>query len=316
MLKAKILDSFFKKENNRLKDLYSLGVEITKKEDPQTKKNKNEPVNKNGFNFALNIGGFTIGKRQKILITAFLVTIGFIFVTQTINVVFKRYYTILILALITYVLSIWSLWQGMTKTKAVMIMILPFFYCLAVPAFYFLFPIRWLTRLPMAVFFGLSFYWLLLSQNVFNVASERAIPLYRAASTVNFVYTIFSSVLLISIIYSLNLPFYLNALLVVLVTFPLTLQNLWSITMEKVDLTMLIYASITSLLLGEMAIALSFWNSAPLVISLYINALNYAILGILNEYQRDRLNKKALWEYVQVGGILFSAIFIITTFFN
>jgi hypothetical protein len=298
----------FKKNKPQVKDLYSLGVDISKKNELKSKKNAQK--------MSFNIFQFSLAKRQKILITAFLVFIGFIFITQTVNIVFRRYYTIFILGMVTYILSLWALWQGMTRIKAVMLMILPFLYCIAVPSFYFLFPVRWLTRLPMAIFFGLSFYWLLLSQNVFNVASERAIPLYRAASTVNFVYTIFTAVLLISIVYSINLPFYLNILLVVLIIFPLTLQNLWSITMEKVDLTMLIYAAITSLLVGEMAVALSFWNSAPLVISLYLSSLNYAILGILNEYQRDRLNKRALWEYIQVGGILFLIIFIITTFFS
>ncbi len=130
---------FFKKKNNTIRDLYSLGVDITeqrshvgKKDELRTKK-VSKQTSPNIFSH------FSLAKRQKILITSFLVFFGFIFITQTANIVFKRYYTIFILASITYILSIWSLWQGMTRVKAIMLMILPFLYCIAVHHFTFCF---------------------------------------------------------------------------------------------------------------------------------------------------------------------------------
>lgn len=258
-----------------------------------------------------------LSKRQKIIITAILVTLGFILITQPVNILFRRYYLVILLGVVTYLLTLISLWKGMTKTKAILLFILPVFYCSSFLGFYFLFKsIRWLTRLPAALFFGISFYWLILSQNILNVASDRAIPLYRAASTANFIYTIFSFVLVVSIIFSLNLHFYWNGLLVAIFSLPLSIQSLWAIKMEKLDAQILVYSFIISLILGESAVALSFWPQAPLINALYINSISYIFLGILSEYLRDKLKKKVILEYAQIGGGLIIIIFLLTSFFN
>lgn len=258
-----------------------------------------------------------LSKRQKIVVTSMLVALGFILITQPVNILFKRYYLVAILGFLTYILTLISLWKGMTVTKAILLLILPVFYVIAFPGFYFLFKyVRWLTRLPVAVFFGISFYWLILSQNILNVASDRAIPLYRAASTANFVFTIFSFILIVSIIFSLNLQFYWNGLIVAIMSFPLSLQSLWLVKMEKVDSRIIIYSIIVSLILGESAVALSFWPQSPLVNALLLNSINYIFLGILLEYLRDRLKKKVIIEYAQIGGGLMLLIFLLTNFFS
>lgn len=256
-------------------------------------------------------------KRQKIVLTSIILTLGFILITQPVNVLFKRYYLVALFGFVAYVLTLFSLWKGMTFRKAILLMILPVFYVIAFTGFYFLFKyVRWLTRLPAALFFGISFYWLILSQNILNVASDRAIPLYRAASTANFIYTVFSSILVVSIIFSLNLSFYWNGLAVALVTFPLSLQSLWSLKMEKLDPQLVVYSFVISLILGESAIALSFWPQSPLINSLLLNSINYIFLGIMSEYLRDRLKKRVILEYSQIGGGLMLIILILTIFFN
>lgn len=258
-----------------------------------------------------------LNKRQKIVFSSIIIALGFIMITQPVNVLFKRYYLAAVLGAIAYILILVSLWKGMTKTKAVLLLILPVSYVITFPAFYFLFKyVRWLTRLPAALFFGLSLYWLILSQNILNVASDRAIPLYRAASTANFVYTIFTLILVVSIVFSLNLPFYWNGLIIAVVSFPLSLQSLWSIKMEKLDAQIIVYSFVISLILGESALALSFWPQASLVSALYVNSIYYVFLGILSEYLRDRLRKKVILEYSQIGGGLMLIIFFLTNFFN
>lgn len=258
-----------------------------------------------------------LNKRQKIVLSVIIIALGFILVTQPVNVLFRRYYLVAVLGALAYVLILISLWKGMTKTKAVLLLILPVFYIMAFPGFYFLFKyVRWLTRLPAALFFGLSLYWLILSQNILNVASDRAIPLYRAASTANFVYTIFSLILIVSIVFSLNLPFYLNGLIVAVVSFPLSLQSLWSIKMEKLDSQIVVYSFVISLILGESALALSFWPQASLLSALYVSSIYYIFLGVLSEYLRDRLRKKVILEYSQIGAGLMLIIFLLTNFFN
>jgi hypothetical protein len=68
--------------------------------------------------------------------------------------------------------------------------------------------------------------------------------------------------------------------------------------------------------LGESAVALSFWPQSPLVNALLLNSINYIFLGILSEYLRDRLKKKVILEYAQIGGGIMTLIILLTYFFN
>jgi hypothetical protein len=258
-----------------------------------------------------------LSKRQKIIVTTFIISIGFLIVTHQNTVLFRKYHYVAILALISYLLCIWSMLKGMTKTKAILVFILPIYYIVAMIGFYFLFQqIRWLTRIPVALFFGASFYWLLLSQNVFHVASDRAIPLYRAATTANFVYSIFTLILIHSIIFSFNLPFYWNGVLIFGVSLPIIIQSLWAVKIGPLTSHIAVYSAVISLILAEAGIALSFWSASPLVLSLFLNSISYALVGIVLDLLKERTNKRVILEYSSVGGILFSIIFFITTLFT
>ncbi|MBI2022014.1 hypothetical protein HYS93_04030 [Candidatus Daviesbacteria bacterium] len=255
-----------------------------------------------------------LNKRQRIIISCFLITLGFMLTSQTANVVYKRYYLIILLGIVTYILSIWALREGMTKLKAIIVLILPTLYCLSFTAFYFLFrEIRWLTRLPAGLFLALSFYLLLLSQNVFNVAAIRSIPLYRAAISTSFIFTIATAIFSFSVIFTFNLPFYLNGLLIAIISFPLFLQILWDVGMEKLDSRIVVYSLVMSLVIGEFAIALSFWSVIPIVRSLLLAPIMYALMGIIDEMMRAKLNRSTILEYSGVGLGLFLFVVIITS---
>ena len=258
-----------------------------------------------------------LSKRQKIILTTIIVSIAFLFTTQQNVVLFRKYHYIASLGILTYILCFWSMLKGMNKTKAVMVLILPLFYVLSIVGFYFLFQqVRWLTRIPVMIFFGLSFYCLVLAQNVFHVASDRAIPLYRAATTANFVYTILTLILLHNIIFSFNLPFYWNGVLIFVLSLPLVMQSLWAIKIENLTSHIVVYAAVISLIMAEAGMTLSFWSASPLVLSLFVNSISYALLGIVLELLKDRANKRTVIEYAGVGGILFCVIFFITTLFS
>lgn len=242
-------------------------------------------------------------KRKKIIASAVILTLGLLLI-QTVNIFFLGFRFLIALSAVAFLLSLWSLWEGMTKEKAVVLLILPTLFTLAVGSFYFLLPLRWLTRLPVAMVFGLSFYALLLSQNVFNVSSSRTIPLYRAASTVAFLFTLITAFFTYNVIFALELPFILNGLLVALISLPLILQILWSIDMERVSFPIIIYSLILSLIIGECAVALSFWPVAPTIWSLTLASQTYVLLGIITEFFKDRLNKRVVIEYLGVGGIV------------
>lgn len=277
-------------------------------------------LNLNKLGSSLNKLSISLNKRQKIIVTSITITFGLLSGLLTTRLVIDltlRFWFILGLGVLAYVLSLWSLWEGINRIKAMILLILPVFYTMAVASFYYVLPIRWFTRLPVALFFGLSFYLLLLAQNVFNVASIRTIPLYRAASTAGFVLTVFSALCLFSVIEALNLPYYWNGVGVAVISFPLILQILWSTKMEDF-ISPVIFAQslILSLLLGELALALSFLptqaNIRSFAIASVLTSAMYVLVGITTHHLRERLGRREVWEYLGYGSVVWVITFIVT----
>jgi hypothetical protein len=245
----------------------------------------------------------SFSKRQKIIASTLVLTFVLVLSTQAVNFIFLRNQLIIVLVIMAYLLSLWSLWEGMTKLKAIILMILPTMFTLAAVSFYYLLPVRWLTRLPMALIFGTSFYGILLSQNVFNVAAVKTIPLYRAASTASFLFTLITGFLLFNVLLTFNLPFYLNGVVAFLITFPLCLQVFWSLDMENISSSILIYSVILSLLVGELALTLSFWPVVPTIWALLLSTSIYILLGLVTDSIKSRLTNRLVYEYIGVGGV-------------
>lgn len=255
---------------------------------------------------------FKLNKRQKIVIASAVLTIGLLS-TQLVNFDL-RFRFITGLGILSYFLSLWALWEGLNRTKAVILMILPAFFTLAVASFYFLLPVRWLTRLPVAFAFGLFFYLLLLAQNVFNVAAIRTIPLYRAASTASFLFTLLSAFFIYNVIYAFNLFFFWNGLAVTLISFPLILQVLWSIDMEdNLQASIVFQSAILSLILGEFALTFSFWPMATTIWSLSLASAMYVLVGLTTQLLRGKLTKRVVWEYIGLGIIVLLVGFLTTS---
>lgn len=253
-----------------------------------------------------------LNKRQKIVITSFLLTIGLLS-TQLVNFDL-RFRFLGGLAVMAYILSLWSLQEGINMTKAFILMVLPTLFAVAVASFYFLLPVRWLTRLPVAVLFGLTFYLLLLAQNVFNVASLRTIPLYRAASTASFLFTLLAAFFIYHVIFAFNLLFVWNGVVVFLVSFPLILQVLWTIAMEdRLSGGVVIQSFILSLVLGEIALSFSFWPSAATIWALSLSSAMYVLLGLTTQFLRGKLNRRVGWEYIGIGVLMLIISFFTTT---
>lgn len=239
-----------------------------------------------------------ITKRQKIIIVSVLLSFGLL--GSTFIPYYLRYWYITGLAALSYLLSLWSLWVGISKLKAVVLMILPTFFTLAVTGFYFLL-VSDISRVGAAVVFGLIFYTLLLSQNVFNVSSLRTIPLYRAASTTVYVLTVITVFLLLNVIFSLEMLFIWNGLWTFLISFPMILQVLWSIEMEKVDSVIIVYSFLLSLVTSEVAIGYSFWPTSGVIKALVVTLILSVVLGISTHTLRDRLKKGEIWLYIGWG---------------
>lgn len=251
-----------------------------------------------------------IRKRQKIIIASAILSLGLLS-TQLVPF-YLTYRFIAGLAVLAFILSVFALWEGLNKLKVIVLMILPTLFTLAVASYYFLLPIRWLSRLSVATLFGLTFYTLLLSQNVFNIASIRTIPLYRVASTTVFVLTLITSYLLFNVLFSLDMLFIWNGVGAFIISFPLILQIIWSIDMEGLSGIVLVYSAVLALVLGEVALVLSFWPITNPMASLVLSTVMFITMGISTHTLRERLSRGMVWEYLGWGVLIF-LVAILTT---
>lgn len=253
----------------------------------------------------------TINKRQKFIISAALLSASLLAIQLT-NTPW-RYQAIFVLTILTYLLSAWSLREGVSGIEWLTVLILPTLFTAGVGLFYFLLPSGWLARLPVAALYGLGLYALLLTENIFSVAAIRNIQLLRAAHAVGFLLTLLTAFFLYDTILSFRLPFWLNFVFVFLVSLPLFIQGLWSVNLEeKISGQIWFYSLALALIVAEGALALSFWPVTVSAGSLALITIMYVVLGLTQHYLSQRLFKRTINEYLTVG-IVVLLVIILTT---
>lgn len=249
-------------------------------------------------------------KREKIILTALILSLG-LFLSKFVPFFFKLHY-IIAMTLLSYILSLWALWEGINKLKAVVLMILPTLFTLAVSAG-FLLLLTWWVKALIILGFGVMFYTLLLSQNIFNVSSTRTIPLYRVAFTVAFIITVTTAAQLFNDVFSLNLLFVWNGLIVFFLTFVLALQVFWSIEMESLNKLIIIYSVVVALVVAETTLTLSFWPISKPLASVVVAESFFITLAISVDSQRERLSRGVVGWYLTLGIAVFTIAFMLTS---
>src|SRR3989344_5318726 len=93
-----------------------------------------------------------------------------------------------ILIISTYMLTFFAILEGIEGFEWFSLFIMPVLITVSFYLFFFLFPVRWITRVPFILIYCVSMYASLLCANIFNVGVEKSLQLYRAAFSVNFFY--------------------------------------------------------------------------------------------------------------------------------
>ena len=127
-----------------------------------------------------------IGKRQRFSVAAAIIC-SYLF-----GITFLPYesavFHVIPLALLTYIAVYFGILEDVERIEWIQLFILPVYFVIAALFFYYLLPVRLLTRVPFTVVSFVFLYALFLSENIFNVGVERSLPLYRAAySVINFI---------------------------------------------------------------------------------------------------------------------------------
>jgi len=263
------------------------------------------------MNFLKRITSWEITKRQRFILMSFFLTVVLV-AAQTVPQDL-RLVTIAFLALATLFLAVFALWGELSGIKYFLLLLLPVYFVTGASLFYFLLPVRWLTRLPFALVFGISTYLLMLTANIYNVAAIRTIALHRAARAVGMLFTLVAAFFLINVLLSLHLAFYFNFLGVIAITGPLYLVQLWSYGLEDyVTRKVALYTFVFTLVTGQMAAIFSFWPLEPINGALILVTVTYVLLGIGQFAVIDGLKRRTVYEYVGIAAIV-ALIVLITT---
>lgn len=250
-------------------------------------------------------------RREKFVLTSIFLTIG-LWAIQFVGLEWK-YFAILGLGLVSYFLSVWALFDDLQRHEWLTVVPFPSVYAVTVALFYFLLPDSLISRISILSVFGVGVYALLLTANIFSVAKGRTIQLLYAAHAVSLFFSLFTSLLFTNAIFSLNLPFYVNGIGLGLFHLVLLIMSLWSVRLEQgVGKEIIWYSALIAIILGEVALVLSFLPMPIWHISLFIMAVMYLGLSTVQSLLRGRLFRNTMNEFTLVA--VFVAVLFVVLF--
>ena len=246
---------------------------------------------------------FDIPKRQKFIVSVAILSLVLFFSEHYLGK--GGIYIAILLSIFTDLFVFWAIRSDLKGNFSPQIFILPLIYTLACSLFYFLVPVRFITRVGMTSLYALGLYSLLLSENIFIVSSIRTIALLSSARTVSFIVTILSYFFLSNVVFSLHFNILVTLLLIFAFSFPLILHSIWTHTLENNFRSQIEWIFLIAICLVETAFVLWFWSTTPTIIALFLTGLFYVLIGISQVWLDKRLFKGVMWEYIWVAVIVF-----------
>ncbi len=254
-----------------------------------------------------------ITKEKRFIATSFILSLGFLGINYIDNA--SRLPVILGLTLLTLILFIFSLWEGLGINPTLLSLILPPLFTLGVGIFWFLIPVSIFARLPVVILFGVGIYVLCRTENIFTVSSFKTIPLFRAARWIGFILTFLTAFLLFNAVISIKANIFITCIGVALISIFLFLQGFWVSSIEKKDLAtdkIFLYSGVFTLVITEIATLLYFWPVTVVVGSIFLTIGIYVLLGLGQAQLEDRLFKRTVQEHLTVGLVVFVVMFFAT----
>lgn len=216
-----------------------------------------------------------------------------------------------LLIIACYFFTFFAIIEGIEKIEWFTLFLVPVILTLSFYLFYFLFPIRWLTRIPFIIIYSISIYANLLASNIFNVKMEKSLQLYRAAFSVNFFFQTIIIFLLFNNLWSFHFDFVINGVITGLIVFLLSLQLYWSVKMPLVlDKEIVSYALLSALVLAQLTVIFSFVAIRGTILALFLAASYYSLGGLIYSYLDQRLFKETIREYLFVWFFVFFIVLL------
>lgn len=213
--------------------------------------------------------------------------------------------------LVIYLATYFALLEDIEHIEWFVLFVLPIYLAMSLLLFYYLLPMRWLTRIPYLVVLGVGTYASLLSVNIFNVGVEKSLPLYRAAFSIANFLSLLAFFLLFTVLYSFRLHFLLNGFLALVIAWPLLFFNLWAANPKAVlEERVYKFATINSLMVSFSVLILNFMPIKTNIYALYTVAVVYLLSGLSQEIMTDTVFKERVREYLIVFSVLTVLVFL------
>lgn len=262
-------------------------------------------------------------KRQKFVIATLVLALGIVLSRLGMGVWLSWRFRVLLFAIFSGLVTLWAIHdEDFSGVEWLTLPILPIFFAVAALLTVPLLPVRIeigassnsdtaliLGQLIMLVFLGIfiiGYYASLLMANIFNVAAIRSIQLLRVAHSVGFLLTVLTALFFFLVIASLHLPSFLIFLTVGIVSFGLSFQSVWSVNIRpRLGREEVIYPAVAGLILGQIAWVLAFWPVGISVAALFLTAIFYELLGIIQYELGEKLNARLANEFIVVAVVVF-----------
>jgi hypothetical protein len=253
-----------------------------------------------------------LGKRQKIIISGLLLATGLFLIPQT--EASNQLYLIISVIAASYLLSVWAIYAQFSKFDLINLFVLPVVLTASFALFFGRFETSIEVRSILSVVYVVVMYTILLAENIFNVSTERNIPLVRAARTIGYLSTLFVSFAFFTLLFGLGLNIFLFSGITFLVSSLFFAQGLWQINLKEIDLGKLTtYSILAGLAVGEVALAFGFWPLNPPKVGLAITAFIYVLLGLLQHHVKEDLTRRLVFEYLFVSVMVVFLLFVTTS---
>jgi len=271
-----------------------------------------------------------MSKRTKfILVSTFLAFLLWLTVVVKVD---YRFGLVMAISAVSYILSVWVLFDDLKGIEWIILMILPTMFTLgsglfsnflpsAIPGFFGTTLSIETSQLLASIFkgvyflmYGLGMYGILLIENIFSVASIRTIQLFRAARSVNFILTLVTSLFFFTVALSLKLAFWWVIPISFVVSFVLAYPSLWSVDLKNYfgpEVWRFVISS--SWIIALVSGVLCFWPIKPFMGGLILTSGLYALFGILEQRLSNRVYLESLLEYGVTVLIILTVGFLTTS---
>lgn len=272
----------------------------------------------------------SLSKRQKFLLATLVLFAGIILIRMGLGEFLSWRIRVGVFSILTFLVTTFALHdEDYDGIEWMMLPILPSFFVISCALIFPLLPDRsdfflGISLLPdssllMSLFLKLVFlaifvtgyYASLLTSNILNVAAVRGIQLLRVAHSIGFLVTVTTALFFYIVISSFHLSSFLNFVVIFLVTFPLALASMWSVNLEpKIGEQVRNFSLLIAFILAQVAWVMSFWPVGVSIFALFLAAMFYELVGIVQYHLGEKLNSRIANEFIIVA----ISVFLLTIF--